>query len=382
MNQVVNYIRIRKRMLLLLCAAILIAVVFVSGKAMADTPQQKDGRMVTIHDGDIEKVVITKGKTIADALKKADVTVEPTDSVEPATNTELVAKNYKVNIYRARPVTIVDGESRIKVMTPHQSARLIAEAAGVALYDEDLTQMSRVDNLVAEGGAGLKLTIDRATPFKIKLYGKKMTMRTQATTVGAMLEEKGVKLAKNDDVSTSLTRPIVAGMSVEVWRNGKQTMTQEEPIAFDVEHIQDADREVGYRAIKTPGVKGEKSVTYEIVMKNGKEISRKVIQSVTIKQPKKQVEIVGAKPTFSGSFAEALAKLRACESGGNYQTNTGNGYYGAYQYDISTWAGYGGYRIPSDAPAAVQDDKVWETYQRRGWSPWPSCGASLPDTYR
>ena len=279
----------------MLCAAILLVVVMISGRAAANTAQQKDGRIVTIHDGDVEKVVITKGKTIADALKKANVTVETIDSVEPATNTELVAKNYQVNIYRARPVTIVDGESRIKVMTAHQSARQIATQAKMQLYDEDTTEMARVDDVISEGGAGLKLTVDRATPFKIKLYGKKITMRTQATTVGEMFTEKGIKLAKNDDTSVKLNRKITANMSIEVWRNGKQTMTQDEAIAFETEQVQDADREIGYKAVKTPGVKGEKAVTYEIIMKNGKEVSRKVIQSVVTKKPKKQVEVIGSK---------------------------------------------------------------------------------------
>lgn len=75
--------------------------------------------------------------------------------------------------------------------------------------------------------------------------------------------------------------------------------------------------------------------------------------------------------------AEAFARLRQCESGGNYATNTGNGYYGAYQFDISTWGGFGGYTFPSDAPPSVQDDKARQTQAARGWSPWPSCSAPL-----
>ena len=113
-------------------------------------------------------------------------------------------------------------------------------------------------------------------------------------------------------------------------------------------------------------------------------MARKEIQSVVTTQPKKQIEIVGAKMTntFSGSFAEALARLRSCE--GSYTSNTGNGYYGAYQFDKQTWGGYGGFAVASDAPAAVQDQKAWETYQRRGWQPWPSCKNSqgLQDIYR
>ena len=140
---------------------------------------------------------------------------------------------------------------------------------------------------------------------------------------------------------------------------------------------------MGYRQVKTPGVKGKKTVVFQIEQRDGKEVSRKEIQSVVISEPKKQIEVVGVKSNI-GSIGEALAKLRQCEAGGVYTRNSGNGYYGAYQYDISTWANYGGYRLASDAPPAVQDQKAVETYNRRGWTPWPSCSRKLglQDIYR
>ena len=91
-----------------------------------------------------------------------------------------------------------------------------------------------------------------------------------------------------------------------------QTATVEEDIDFAIEEQQDADRPTGYREVVEPGEKGKKKVTYQIDMKNGQEISRTEIQSVTIKEPKKQVEIVGTKPehmpyTGSGTKTEWLA---------------------------------------------------------------------------
>ncbi|MDX3189787.1 transglycosylase family protein, partial [Streptomyces sp. MN03-5084-2B] len=40
--------------------------------------------------------------------------------------------------------------------------------------------------------------------------------------------------------------------------------------------------------------------------------------------------------------SSAWSKLRMCESSGRYATNTGNGYYGAYQFDLPTWRSVGG----------------------------------------
>lgn len=80
---------------------------------------------------------------------------------------------------------------------------------------------------------------------------------------------------------------------------------------------------------------------------------------------------------FGGTTDAAFMALRQCEAGGNYATNTGNGYYGAYQYNLGTWGNYGGYARPDLAPAEVQDAKARETQARRGWSPWPSCARKL-----
>ena len=74
----------------------------------------------------------------------------------------------------------------------------------------------------------------------------------------------------------------------------------------------------------------------------------------------------------NASTGDIFAHIRQRESGGNYATNTGNGYYGAYQYDIGTWGNYHGYARADLAPPAVQDEKAAETYSRRGCSPWPS----------
>ena len=97
-------------------------------------------------------------------------------------------------------------------------------------------------------------------------------------------------------------------------------------------------------------------MTYEIEMRNGKEVSRKEIQSVRALAPQAQVEIVGSKGTFSVALAKLLARLRSCEGG--YTSVNPIGYYGAYQFDIGTWGGYQGYPNAAAAPPAAQDQRL------------------------
>ena len=77
------------------------------------------------------------------------------------------------------------------------------------------------------------------------------------------------------------------------------------------------------------------------------------------------------------SASSTWAQLRQCESGGNYSTNTGNGYYGAYQFTASTWQSLGYSGLPSNAPPAVQDEAALRLAQRSGFSQWPVCGQGM-----
>jgi LysM repeat protein len=80
-----------------------------------------------------------------------------------------------------------------------------------------------------------------------------------------------------------------------------------------------------------------------------------------------------------GGLGGVWACIRQHESGGNYATNTGNGYYGAYQFSLSTWRAMGGSGLPSSAPPAVQDALAQKLQARSGFGQWPMtsrmCGA-------
>ena len=264
-----------------------------------DGSTEQDGRLITIHDRGEVQVVLSKAATIGDALKDADVPIDPSDAVEPALDEQLVASEYDVNIYRARPVTVIDGNVKQKIITPYQTAAQIAKSAGIMMYDGDLASLSRTDDIVS-GGAGLTLTIDRATPFVLTLYGATNSTRAQGPTVGDMLTQKGITLGENDRVSVPLSSPLREGLAVRVWREGKQTVTQEEAVNFTIETIQDGDQYIGYRATKTPGQKGSRNVTYEITVQDGVEVGRVEIASIALTEPQKQIDVVGAK--YRGAY--------------------------------------------------------------------------------
>jgi nucleoid-associated protein YgaU len=73
-------------------------------------------------------------------------------------------------------------------------------------------------------------------------------------------------------------------------------------------------------------------------------------------------------------------RLAACESGGNWQINTGNGFYGGLQFTASTWRAFGGGAYASRADRASRSQQIAiaeRVLAGQGWGAWPACSAKL-----
>jgi hypothetical protein len=67
--------------------------------------------------------------------------------------------------------------------------------------------------------------------------------------------------------------------------------------------------------------------------------------------------------------------IAQCESGGNWQANTGNGEYGGLQFKPATWARYGGVGNPAAASREQQIAVANRVFAEQGVEAWPKCGA-------
>ena len=70
-------------------------------------------------------------------------------------------------------------------------------------------------------------------------------------------------------------------------------------------------------------------------------------------------------------------RLAQCEAGGNWATNTGNGYSGGLQFSPGTWAANGGTGNAADASREQQIAVAQNVLARQGWGAWPACSAKL-----
>ncbi|MCZ3389070.1 MAG: transglycosylase family protein [Actinomycetia bacterium] len=127
-------------------------------------------------------------------------------------------------------------------------------------------------------------------------------------------------------------------------------------------------RSGGSRVFKE-GHDGRKHVVYRNRYLDGKLTSQRIAQSKVVSQPQRRVVRVGTGPNWVG--------LAACESGGNPNAVNPAGFYGLYQFSISTWHAVGGKGIPTDYGYWEQTKRAWKLYKGSGRSPWPVCGSRL-----
>lgn len=343
--------------------AIMAAIVLISSGGDVSQLTENRSNVVVVSYDKQERTIPTDAKTVGQLLKRLDIKLNEGDVVEPSQKTEIASDNFRVNVYRAVPVTIVDGANKTFTYSAAATPRSIVKQAGVEVFPEDDLELLPTENFLAESSIGERVVINRATPVEVNLYGTQVSMRTHAKTVEQLLKEKNIKLGRDDEVLPAKNTPLASAAQVFLVRKGTQVQTIEEAVGMPVETISDEGLAYGTTAIRQQGAPGKKLVTYQIELKNGQEVGRKVIQEVVSQPAVAQVVAKGTRP-LTISLQTWLYKLRMCESHGNYQTNTGNGYYGAYQFSQSTWK-----RIAIDrmgvpysradlAPPEVQDQAI------------------------
>lgn len=73
-------------------------------------------------------------------------------------------------------------------------------------------------------------------------------------------------------------------------------------------------------------------------------------------------------------------RVAACESGGNWAINTGNGYHGGLQFAPGTWSGHGGGQFAPTADQATREQQIViaeRVLASQGKGAWPTCGTGL-----
>lgn len=356
-------------------AATALAITASAGVAVATSHAS-----VTVEADGATVPVTLWGGTVAQAVENANIEVGEHDLVTPALNSR-AEDGQTITVDRARPYVVnADGETH----------RVWSTASS----------LSEVVNVLEDSGRGAMLAADRSTErealpgvlatngtVQIRVDGS--TTEVQATagqTVPEILEAADVEVSPIDRVFLDTAGKMVV---IDITRVTRGVETTEEVLEHSVVERETASLYKGQERVVAEGADGTK-VTKRYIQTIDGETTVDVLVSEDVTEPEDRIVEVGTKerpaaPAVSASPGKGTgsapagvwAALAQCESGGNPATNTGNGYYGLYQFSASTWRSVGGSGLPSDASAAEQTQRAQILQQRAGWGQWPACARKL-----
>jgi sulfur carrier protein ThiS len=204
-------------------------------------------------------------------------------------------------------------------------------------------------------------------------------VQTDAQRPQGLLEESGVRVDNDDIVDVVRNGKVVQSHDRRVLRNGDLVKVvrvshraKVRTVRFkyrhtNVRHV--TSLRPGVRKVARPGRDGIRRIHVRVELRNGRPVDRDVVRKRWVRKPHPRVVLVGTRLNW-----RALAE---CESGGNPRAVNPAGYYGLYQFSVSTWRSVGGSGMPNHASPAEQTKRAQKLFARSGRSPWPHCGRFL-----
>jgi uncharacterized protein YabE (DUF348 family) len=370
----------------------IVSIGLASGRLpLSPTASADSQRMVSLYADGQKKLFSTDAANVGDVLKRSGVKLGQGDLVEPVASAPVGKGQFNINVYRARPVLVVDGAQSYHIRSAYQSPRLLALAAGLNVFAEDQYRTEVITDIVQSDTIGERVTLQRAKPVSIQVDGRVRQVRTQGATLAQALKGADIALGAQDTISRPLTAPVVPGMNVAITRVSEAVITQTTPIPRQVKTITDPTVLKGQTDVKEAGSDGQKTIVYRVHYKDGVETGREALQTVSQTDPVTQVISVGTKVVFAGSveywrpLVEAAAakygldpntmmRIMNCESHGNATTVSTfviNGEHptGLFQFLPATWISAGG-TADNILDGAMQIELAAKKMAREGTSAW------------
>ncbi len=203
---------------------------------------------------------------------------------------------------------------------------------GVQVAPKDRVQPS-LESKVSEKET---IKLKTAIPVEIESNGIKVQVQTAEDTIEDMLDaeettlkEQGIQFDKDvDEISPSLDSKIEGDVSVQLVKVETKDLVEKEVINFDTIVEKDADLDSSVQKVKSEGNNGEKEITYQIIYKDGVEVSRNVKSTKTILEPQNQIVVKGTGKVYASRGGDSITykkKLNCTATAYSNHSNTATG---------------------------------------------------------
>lgn len=182
----------------------------------------------------------------------------------------------------------LDGEN-LEVATFKGNVQAVLSQQGIYLSDKDKIEPS----LTSEISDNDVISIKKAVPVEVIVDGKNIEIDSAEDSVKNMLVKEGINLNDLDKVEPSLETELSKDLKIKITRVEEKTIVEKEPIDFETVVKEDNSLESGVKKTTQEGSAGEKEITMKLVMEDGKEVSREVVESKVVKEPVDEVVVKG-----------------------------------------------------------------------------------------
>ena len=247
---------------------------------------------VTVLDGKTKTDVTVKANATVEAiLQEAGLTLGEKDEVDPAL-TEKPEDGATVTVNRFAAVTVVtaDGEKTVELAGGTVADAL--KAAGVTLKDDESLNVAEDTPLYEIDG---NIVVAKMIEVSLTADGKTEKVETAVMTVGEFLTAQNVEYADTDRLTPAADEKLTDGAEIVLQRVEEKTETVKEEIPFETKQENSSSLEKGKTQTKQAGVNGEKEVTYKIVLVDGEEESREIVEEKVLQEAVNAVIVVGTK---------------------------------------------------------------------------------------
>ena len=185
----------------------------------------------------------------------------------------------------------LDNSNKIELKTKKGTVREILIANDIPFGADDRVE----PGLDTRVNGGETISIYKAREITI-VDGNTTTVRkTTYKKVEDILKELNITLGEKDEVTPGLNKEVATVDTIKIARTGKTTETKKEVIKFETKEEKDDSKYVDEKVTKVEGKNGEKEVTYNVVREKGKEVSREVASEKVITEATAKVVVVGTK---------------------------------------------------------------------------------------
>ena len=212
------------------------------------------------------------------------------------------------SLISSQRVYAIEDNGKLKIHTANTEQLTITdimEEKGVVITGSDyVLQTTAATSMVYQ-----TFQVVRPYPVYIKVGGRTLQTETEGESVLSILNRAGIQVGNMDVVTPAINAPSSSGMVISVTRQSKGHAEEFVSIPYDVVYSDAKDIARGTVKEVTAGVPGQRKLVYETVLKDGEEVSRRLISDSVVKKPVNAKRLRGTGGVLVISrFREGFAK--------------------------------------------------------------------------